>query len=161
MANRKQANSAASFGRFLSHNGVRTLLFFFLILSYSYFYSLKKILSVLPYKSFGNILWIPVQYFYGIRACVNKWVLTSSPFPVPSRGLFSFCLFVLSYSYSDGLGFVLSYFIFYYFLLKACLFPKERQKWGGSWWEGRSNWEEQKVVYSGNQDILQKKKHFQ
>jgi hypothetical protein len=46
-------------------------------------------------------------------------------------------LFFLFLGYSDVLVFVLSYLIFYYYPLEACLFSSERQRRGGPRWEGR------------------------
>ena len=73
-------------------------------------------------------------FFNGIPEDENKWMSVCLSL-VPFLGFFSFCLFCLILM---CYFFVLSYCIlFYYHSLEASLFCNERQKGGGSRWEGK------------------------
>ena len=69
---------------------------------------------------------------------------------------FSWTLFLLSFvlSYSDVLVFGLSYTVFYYYLLEACLFSNKRQPVdpGGCWKELER--------VGGGETIIRKKSNF-
>lgn len=76
----------------------------------------------------------PLGIYYGSQLSALVGFLGMQPSQplllVLSFGIFSFCLFVLSYS--NVLTFKMDLSRLYYYPLKACLCPNERRKGGGS-----------------------------
>lgn len=75
------------------------------------------------------ILWPLILCFYGISSHVNMCLYINMLLVFWGLFFLFVCLFL---SYFDFFGFDLSYYIIF-----ACLFPKERQKGYGSGWEVR------------------------